>query len=179
MEGSGTAQSIGSESSSVLDLSWTYDISDALQHEHCKDTCADSFPSIFSSTSSGQVEEDADSSTLKCKETVADDDSQFRKTMDSFYELNCQDKCNQKEVTVSQQLSAKISDLRVKNHLYALRSFQMARVILNRDGTNVLRNPSKDTPFSSQNDEQLIVNKLHIPGISEDVANFIIHNNKT
>uniref|UniRef100_A0A8C5N2G4 Shieldin complex subunit 1 C-terminal domain-containing protein n=1 Tax=Leptobrachium leishanense TaxID=445787 RepID=A0A8C5N2G4_9ANUR len=106
------------------------------------------------------------------------DDDQMRKALDSLYELNCPDPSNEEEKALLRRLSSKISELHLKNHTYAVRSFQMARVILNRDGVHVLHNQSKDTPFTSPKNEPPSAIAKPVPGISDDVVKFLMSGDK-
>lgn len=83
-------------------------------------------------------------------ETKEEDDG-LRQSLDRFYEMFSHPQPafgNPLSASVSQCLSQKINELKgQENQRYALRSFQMARVILNRDGCSVLRKHSRDAHF--------------------------------
>ncbi|KAM8945443.1 shieldin complex subunit 1 [Pelodytes ibericus] len=196
MDGNGVTPSLTSESSSVLDLSCTYDISGhVFQPEPSVDMHEDDFSPVLTSGSledlgkivwrrmAWDMEQPDSHNFIKSSMSNNEDglacDSQILTTLDSFYELSCPKQCSKEENTITDQLSAKISDLHTKNHIYALRSFQMAKIILNRDGTKVLPNCTKDLAFSSSEGAESMMNTKPIPGISEDVISFIINSNKT
>ncbi|XP_053316394.1 shieldin complex subunit 1 [Spea bombifrons] len=202
MEQKGATPSQASESSNVLDISWTYDISHSAQQREPPDGIrGDDFNMPSTPASSGPLADDADSQVSVCEDEkshhqalrsashptatsmledkAAITDNQIKNNLESFYELNCQKQCNQEDNAILDQLSEKISDLRTKNQMYALRSFQMARIILNRDGSNVLRNHSTDSVFSSAKPSDSTTNTEPIPGISEDAICFIRNKNKS
>ncbi|XP_044146607.1 shieldin complex subunit 1-like [Bufo gargarizans] len=94
-------------------------------------------------------------------------DVQIQASLDAFYE---QSSWRGKYDTFSDQLSEKISDLSRKQHLYALRSFQLGKIVLNQEGEKVLQNRSSENVFSRENTK----NGEPVPGLSKDVVRFIL-----
>ncbi|KAM9316800.1 shieldin complex subunit 1 [Gastrophryne carolinensis] len=193
MEDSGAAASQLSECSDVLDLSPTYMLTDsALKEDPCAGTWEDDTSGALASTSSEpslsytgcgirhcedneKRTEEGDASItrtwLPSLETgVEVDDVHIRASLDAFYELSSQTG----DDPFSQQLSSKIYELKQKNHLYALRSFQMAKIILNQEGTKALQNCATDRFFASTEPP---VNIKPVPGISDDVVSFLMNRN--
>ncbi|KAG8431365.1 hypothetical protein GDO86_018950, partial [Hymenochirus boettgeri] len=110
------------------------------------------------------------------------DDDEIRNSLDAFYELG-----NQKEFTniddpsiaILHQLSTKISDSPASRKPYALRCFQLAKVIVSQECTKVLQNQPRDSIFISPTDTEIGANAAPIAGLSEDVRSFILkHSNK-
>ncbi|XP_040285703.1 shieldin complex subunit 1-like [Bufo bufo] len=95
------------------------------------------------------------------------DDVQIQASLDAFYE---QSSWRGKHDTFSDQLSEKISDLSRKQHLYALRSFQLGKIVLNQEGEKVLQSRSSENVFSRENTK----NGEPVPGLSKDVVRFIL-----
>ncbi|XP_018422019.1 PREDICTED: uncharacterized protein C20orf196 homolog [Nanorana parkeri] len=94
------------------------------------------------------------------------DDAQMRANLDAFYELSSQPG----DDLFSHQLTEKILELKQKKHLYALRSFQMAKIILHQEGAKVLENCVTDNVFSSTGET---TNIKPVPGLSDDVVRFL------
>ncbi|XP_058535528.1 shieldin complex subunit 1 [Ochotona princeps] len=108
-----------------------------------------------------------------------EEDGGLRKALDVFYEAFGRPQPasrNPLSVRMCQCLTQKITELRgQESQAYTLRTFQMARVILSRDGCSVLQRHSKDTCFypleetaASLDDEK------PIPGLSADVIRFLL-----
>nr|XP_021507019.1 uncharacterized protein C20orf196 homolog [Meriones unguiculatus]XP_021507027.1 uncharacterized protein C20orf196 homolog [Meriones unguiculatus]XP_021507036.1 uncharacterized protein C20orf196 homolog [Meriones unguiculatus] len=111
-------------------------------------------------------------------ETCEEDDG-LRKSLDRFYEAFARPLTgaeDQLSAPVCQCLSQTISELQgQESKKYSLRSFQMARVIFNRDGCSVLQRHSRETRFyplerggSSVDDEE------PIPGLSREIIHFLL-----
>ncbi|XP_075452112.1 shieldin complex subunit 1 isoform X2 [Ascaphus truei] len=224
MEGKEATPSQLSESSSVLDLSWSYDITDSvLQSEPpAHGMCEDDFSSILNcaSTASAFMEEaelqgntceDGDrfwprycdrtlrstlphnrdtfqpsdpsnfphTSSIWEEEESTRNNTKLRNTLDAFYELSCQKACTQRETcnAIAHKLSLKMADLRANRHMYALRSFQLAKIILDQDGDKILQSHSKDSAFSPPSGTASTIKAKSIPGFSDDVFSFIIKHN--
>ncbi|XP_051000643.1 shieldin complex subunit 1 [Acomys russatus] len=107
------------------------------------------------------------------------EDDELRKSLDRFYEAFAHPlpgSGDQLSEPVCRCLSQTISGLEgQESQQYALRSFQMARVIFNRDGCSVLQQHSKETRFypleqggSSVDDEE------PIPGLSREIIHFLL-----
>ncbi|KAG8583938.1 hypothetical protein GDO81_008598 [Engystomops pustulosus] len=95
-------------------------------------------------------------------------DEQIRARLDAFYE---QSSWRGKDDAMSHQFSEKISDLSKKQHLYALRSFQLGKIVLNQEGEKILQSCSSNRSFSSRG----VSKKVDpIPGLSDDVVRFIM-----
>lgn len=108
-----------------------------------------------------------------------EEDDEIRKSLDKFYEAlghPLPGSGDRLSASVCQCLSQKITELRSQeSQKYALLSFQMARVIFNRDGCSVLRRHSRDTRFypldqggSSVEDEN------PTPGLSKEIIHFLL-----
>ncbi|KAJ8785368.1 hypothetical protein J1605_007315 [Eschrichtius robustus] len=106
----------------------------------------------------------------------------LRKSLDRFYEVFGHPQPasgNSLSTSVYQCLSQKINELKGKeNQKYTLRSFQMARVIFNRDGCSILQKHSRDAHFyptregsASLEDEKLT------PGLSKEIIHFLLQQN--
>ncbi|KAM4694982.1 shieldin complex subunit 1 isoform 1-T2 [Discoglossus pictus] len=209
-----------SESSSILDLSWSYGISDNVLQSDPTDGMMqeEDIGSVITSSSSvhimegsggthGNICDDNDKSWARCDQqsiksslpnitlnptnannlyqTSSDwekderdgDDAKIRNTLDAFY--NLQEKCNSKENPCNvalNQLSIKIAEMHANQQMYALRTLQVARIILNRDGANILQSDSKDSAFSSPT-HVCSKNPKPIPGLSKDVIKFVMKEN--
>ncbi|KAM5165467.1 shieldin complex subunit 1 [Mantella aurantiaca] len=100
------------------------------------------------------------------------DDAQIRADLDAFYELSSQPGGD----PFSRQLTEKILELKQKKHLYALHSFQMAKIILRQEGTKVLQSHITDNVFSSIEET---TNIKPVPGLSDDVVRFLKNKNST
>ncbi|XP_072265756.1 shieldin complex subunit 1 [Pyxicephalus adspersus] len=100
------------------------------------------------------------------------DDAQMRANLDAFYELSSLPAND----AFSQRLTEKISELKQTNNLYALRSFQIAKIILQQEGTKVLQSCTNDNVFSSTGGATDI---KPVPGISDDVVRFLMDRKPT
>ncbi|XP_069624935.1 shieldin complex subunit 1 [Ranitomeya imitator] len=89
------------------------------------------------------------------------DDVQIRSSLDAFYQ---QSSWRVKNDSLSHRFSEKLSHLSKKQHFYALRSFQLGKIVLNQEGEKVLQNYSRE---ESKNIDP-------VPGLSKDVARFIM-----
>ncbi|KAG9484301.1 hypothetical protein GDO78_009951 [Eleutherodactylus coqui] len=94
-------------------------------------------------------------------------DTQIQASLDAFYE---QSTWKGKNDTLCRQLSEKISDLSKKQHLYALRCFQLGKIVLNQEGEKVLQSRSSNNVFSRDEAK----NVEPVPGLSKDVIRFIV-----
>ncbi|XP_073484714.1 shieldin complex subunit 1 [Aquarana catesbeiana] len=130
--------------------------------------------SALSPSSSSYIVREQRSSTITSssrQETNEDiDEAQLRANLDAFYELSSLPGDDE----FSHQLTEKILELKQKNHLYALRSFQMGKIILRQEGTNVLQ--SSDNVFSSTGET---LNIKPVAGLSDDVIRFLKDRNST
>uniref|UniRef100_A0A8D1W0J5 Shieldin complex subunit 1 C-terminal domain-containing protein n=1 Tax=Sus scrofa TaxID=9823 RepID=A0A8D1W0J5_PIG len=116
-------------------------------------------------------------------ETQTEDDG-LRESLDRFYEVFGHSQPasgNPLSTSVCQCLSQKISELKSQgNQEYTLRSFQLARVIFNRDGCSVLQRHSRDAHFcppgEGEESASLEDGKL-TPGLSKDIIHFLLQQN--
>ncbi|XP_045301208.1 shieldin complex subunit 1 isoform X2 [Leopardus geoffroyi] len=113
--------------------------------------------------------------------TKAEDDG-LRKSLDRFYEVfGCPQPAsgNALSAAVCQCLSQKINELKgQESQKYALRSFQMARVIFNRDGCSVLQRHSKDVHFYPSGEGSVSLDdEKPTPGLSKDIIHFLLQQN--
>lgn len=107
------------------------------------------------------------------------EDTSIRKSLDSFYEICCQQQPGRRDPTynaASKCLSLKIQDLANKDgRKYALRTLHMAQMVLNRDGCNVFPNHSSNVCFSAPaNGGVALEEGKLIPGLSDDVLQFLL-----
>lgn len=116
-------------------------------------------------------------------ETQTEDDG-LRESLDRFYEVFGHSQPasgNPLSTSVCQCLSQKISELKSQgNQEYTLRSFQLARVIFNRDGCSVLQRHSRDAHFcppgEGEESASLEDGKL-TPGLSKYIIHFLLQQN--
>ncbi|XP_040207618.1 uncharacterized protein LOC120938028 [Rana temporaria] len=124
------------------------------------------------SSSSSIVREQRSSSPITSSsprlETNEDmeEEAQLRANLDAFYELSSLPGDDE----FSNQLSEKILELKQKKHLYALRCFQMGKIILRQEGSKVLQSNVADNAFSSFG-ETLDIKP--VSGLSDDVIRFL------
>ncbi|XP_075720641.1 shieldin complex subunit 1 isoform X2 [Rhinoderma darwinii] len=212
MNSPGRATSQTSESSSVVDLSCTYNLSQTVllqepsprswEEDFCssltsnssftslrntgsiKSSCEENKeqqleekekPQIMPQSSDSFIVTQQSAATLnplhRLKTTQSLNDAQIRESLDTFYE---QSSWRGKNYTLSHQLSEKISDLSKKKHLYALRSFQLGKIVLNQEGEKILQNCSGNDLFSREETK----NVEPVPGLSKDVVTFIMDQKK-
>lgn len=107
------------------------------------------------------------------------EDDELRKSLDRFYEAFAHPlpgSGDQLSAPVCRCLSQTISELEgQESQQYALRSFQMARVIFNRYGCSILQRHSRETRFypleqggSSVDDDE------PTPGLSREIIRFLL-----
>ncbi|XP_078500446.1 shieldin complex subunit 1 [Lissotriton helveticus] len=108
----------------------------------------------------------------------------MRNSLDTFYNEHCQKNPadgDQYSKSVLNFLSSRISDLKNGNaNKYGLRSFQMAHIILNRDGCEVFKRSSKTANFSPLANPVMPFESENItPGLSKHVLTVLLneHNN--
>ncbi|XP_028611773.1 shieldin complex subunit 1 [Grammomys surdaster] len=111
-------------------------------------------------------------------ETNEEEDG-LRKSLDRFYEAFAHPLPGSGDLLsapVCQSLSQTISELEgQESQKYALRSFQMARVIFNRDGCSILQRHSRDTRFYPLEQEGSSVDDEEpTPGLSREVIHFLL-----
>uniref|UniRef100_A0A673TMV1 Shieldin complex subunit 1 n=1 Tax=Suricata suricatta TaxID=37032 RepID=A0A673TMV1_SURSU len=114
--------------------------------------------------------------------TKAEDDG-LRKSLDRFYEMFGHPQPASGDplsASVCQCLSQKINELKgQETQKYALRSFQMARVIFNRDGCSVLRRRSRDVHFYPLEEGRVSLDdEKPTPGLSKDIIHFLMRQMK-
>ncbi|KAM8919685.1 shieldin complex subunit 1 isoform 3-T8 [Lycaon pictus] len=114
-------------------------------------------------------------------ETKAEDDG-LRKSLDRFYEMFDHPHPaarNPLSTSVCQCLSQKINELKgQESQKYALRSFQMARVVFSRDGCSVLQRHSKDAHFYPVGEGSVLLeDEKPTPGLSKDIIHFLLQQN--
>ncbi|XP_054429989.1 shieldin complex subunit 1 [Pteronotus mesoamericanus] len=192
----------GSQSeNNALELPSACDIRDYMLQEPSQEAHSEAVSSVeaFSIPSSSEVDPDTsnlnttqndswtsenfwlDPSAKGQPETKAEDDG-LRKSLDRFYEMFGRPQPtsgNPLSASVCQCLSQKIDELKdQENQKYALRSFQMARVIFNRDGCSVLQRHSRDTRFYPLDEERVSLDdEKPTPGLSKDVIHFLLRQN--
>ncbi|EFB19243.1 hypothetical protein PANDA_021147, partial [Ailuropoda melanoleuca] len=190
-----------SEESSALDLPPVDDIRDyVLQRPH-QEAHSEAFSSVEALSLPGSSDVDSDTSNLNTEqndswtsencwldasvkgqmETKAEDDG-LRKSLDRFYDMFGHPQPaarNPLSASVCQCLSQKINELKgQESQKYALRSFQMARVIFNRDGCSVLRRHSKDAHFYPPGEGRVSLDdEKPTPGLSKDILHFLLQQN--
>lgn len=189
------------EESSALDLPSSCDIKDYVLQRPSQEAHSEAFSSVetFSLPSSSDVDPDTsnlniaqrdsctsenfwfDPSVKGQPETKTEDDG-LRKSLDRFYELFGHPppaSRNPLSASVCQCLSQKINDLKgQESQKYALRSFQMAQVIFNRDGCSVLQKHSRDTHFYPlEEGSESLDNETTTPGLSKDIIHFLLQQN--
>ncbi|XP_066243323.1 shieldin complex subunit 1 isoform X1 [Saccopteryx leptura] len=190
-----------SEESSALELPSACDLRDYMLQEPSQEAHSLAVGSIeaLSTPSSSEVDPDTNSlnttqndswtsedfrsdPSLKGQpETNAEDDG-LRESLDRFYEMFGQPQSaseNPLSAAVCQCLSQKIEELKgQENQNYTLRSFQMARVIFNRDGCSVLQKHSRDARFYPLEEGSVSLDdEKPIPGLSKDVIHFLLQQN--
>lgn len=111
-------------------------------------------------------------------ETNEEEDG-LRKSLDRFYEAFAQPLPGSGDplsAPVCQCLSQTISELEgQESQKYALRSFQMARVIFSRDGCSTLQRHSRETRFYPLEQEGSSVDDEEpTPGLSREVVHFLL-----
>uniref|UniRef100_A0A8I6A0G4 Shieldin complex subunit 1 n=1 Tax=Rattus norvegicus TaxID=10116 RepID=A0A8I6A0G4_RAT len=111
-------------------------------------------------------------------ETNEEEDG-LRKSLDRFYEAFAQPLPGSGDplsAPVCQCLSQTISELEgQESQKYALRSFQMARVIFSRDGCSTLQRHSRETRFYPLEQEGSSVDDEEpTPGLSREVIRFLL-----
>lgn len=98
-------------------------------------------------------------------------DVQIQAQLDAFYK---QSSWRGNNDPLYPQLSEKISDLSKKQHLYALRSFQLGKIVLSQKGEKVLQSSSSNNLFVQEETKNL----EPIPGLSKDVVRFVMDRKK-
>ncbi|XP_019404613.1 PREDICTED: uncharacterized protein C20orf196 homolog isoform X1 [Crocodylus porosus] len=103
----------------------------------------------------------------------------IKNSLKNFYEKCCQMQPGRGDPTykaASQCLSQKISELANKDGTkYALRSLQIAQMVLNRDDIKVFPNHSRNACFSAPADGEATLNKgKQIPGLSDNILRFLL-----
>ncbi|XP_045688822.1 shieldin complex subunit 1 isoform X2 [Phyllostomus hastatus] len=192
----------GSQSdNSALELPSARDIRDYVLQEASLEAPSEAVSSVEALSISSSSEVDPDTSNLNTiqndswtsenfwldpsakgqPETNTEDD-ELRKSLDRFYEMFGHPQPasgNPLSASVCQCLSQKINELKgQENQKYALRSFQMARVILNRDGCSVLQKHSRDARFYPLEEENVsLEDEKPTPGLSKDVIHFLLQQN--
>ncbi|XP_060227918.1 shieldin complex subunit 1 isoform X3 [Meriones unguiculatus] len=151
---------------------------------NCSRFCSSPFLQSGSNSLSAEQKDSWDSETwhdpsVKGQLETCEEDDGLRKSLDRFYEAFARPLTgaeDQLSAPVCQCLSQTISELQgQESKKYSLRSFQMARVIFNRDGCSVLQRHSRETRFyplerggSSVDDEE------PIPGLSREIIHFLL-----
>ncbi|XP_054580425.1 shieldin complex subunit 1 [Eptesicus fuscus] len=110
------------------------------------------------------------------------EDEELRKSLDRLYEMFGHPQPasrNPLSASVCQCLSQKIHELQgQESQKYALRSFQMARVIFNRDGCSLLQRYSRDARFYPLGEgSQSLDDEKPTPGLSKDIIRFLLQQN--
>ncbi|XP_036179270.1 shieldin complex subunit 1 [Myotis myotis] len=190
-----------SEESNSLELPSACDIRDYVLREPCQEAHSEAASSAegLSVLSSSEVDPDSghlnttqrdswasenfwvDPSVNGQPETKAEDE-ELRKSLDRLYEMFGHPppaSRNPLSASVCQCLSQKIDELQgQESQKYALRSFQMARVIFNRDGCSLLQRYSRDARFYPLGEgSQSLDDEKPTPGLSKDIVRFLLQQN--
>ncbi|XP_036040742.1 shieldin complex subunit 1 [Onychomys torridus] len=117
--------------------------------------------------------------SVKGQLETGEEEDGLRKSLDRFYEGFAHPlpgSGDQLSAPVCQCLSQTISELQgQENQKYALRSFQMARVIFNRDGCSLLQRHSRETRFYPLEQEgSSVEDEEPTPGLSREVIRFLL-----
>uniref|UniRef100_A0A8D1G3R4 Shieldin complex subunit 1 C-terminal domain-containing protein n=1 Tax=Sus scrofa TaxID=9823 RepID=A0A8D1G3R4_PIG len=191
------------EGSNALDLPSACDIRDYVLQRPSQEASSEAFSSEEALSLPCSSDVDPDTSNLNTEqsdswtsenfwlnhpvkgwpETQTEDDG-LRESLDRFYEVFGHSQPasgNPLSTSVCQCLSQKISELKSQgNQEYTLRSFQLARVIFNRDGCSVLQRHSRDAHFcppgEGEESASLEDGKL-TPGLSKDIIHFLLQQN--
>ncbi|XP_037667341.1 shieldin complex subunit 1 isoform X2 [Choloepus didactylus] len=120
--------------------------------------------------------------SMKGQLETKEEDNGLRKSLDRFYEVFGHPQLasgNPLSASVCQSLSQKITELKGEgSQTYALRSFQLARVILNRDGCSVLQTRSRNSSFYPPGEGSASPhNEKPTPGLSKDIIHFLLQQN--
>ncbi|XP_076972244.1 shieldin complex subunit 1 isoform X2 [Tamandua tetradactyla] len=191
-----------SEESSALALPSADDIRDYVLQKPSQEASSEAFSSVevFSFPCSSDVDPDTsnpdveqngswtsenfwlDPSVKDQPETKEEEDG-LRKSLDRFYEAFGRPQLasgNPLSAAVCQCLSQKITELKGwEGQTYALRSFQVARVILSRDGCSVLQEPPRGTSFYPPGEGSASPHDLKpTPGLSKDIIHFLLQQNR-
>ncbi|XP_039080654.1 shieldin complex subunit 1 [Hyaena hyaena] len=190
-----------SEESSALDLPTVNDIRDyVLQRPH-QEPDSEPFSSVEALSSLCSSDLDPDINNLNSEQndswtsetfwldpsvkgqvkTKAEDDG-LRKSLDRFYEMFGHPQLASGDplsASVCRCLSQKINKLKAQEtRKYALRSFQMARVIFSRDGCSVLRKHSRAVHFYPLGEGGVSLDdEKPTPGLSKDIIHFLLQQN--
>ncbi|XP_005068724.1 shieldin complex subunit 1 [Mesocricetus auratus] len=147
--------------------------------------CSSTADTDSSSVNTEQKEDSWDSENFRLDpsgkgqlETSEEEDG-LRETLDRFYEAFAHPlpgSGDQLSAPVCQCLSQKISELQgQESQKYALRSFQMARVIFNRDGCSILQCHSRETRFYPlEEGSNSLEDKEPTPGLSREITRFLL-----
>ncbi|XP_076426816.1 shieldin complex subunit 1 isoform X2 [Peromyscus maniculatus bairdii] len=117
--------------------------------------------------------------SVKGQLETGEEEGGLRKSLDSFYEAFAYPlpgSGDQLSAPVCQCLSQTISELEgQESQKYALRSFQVARVVFTRDGCSILRRHSRETRFYPLEQEGSSVEEEEpTPGLSREVIHFLL-----
>ncbi|XP_004687005.1 PREDICTED: uncharacterized protein C20orf196 homolog [Condylura cristata] len=191
------------EESTTLDLPSAYDIRDYVLQGPSQDGSSRAFSSVESFSLPCSSDVDPDNSNLNIEhndswasenlwldplkdeqETKAKaEDDGLRESLDRFYEMFSHPQQNSKNplsTSVCQCLTQKVNELKGQeaSAQYALRSFQMARVIFSRDGCSALQRHSRDAHFFPPKEASVYLdNEKPTPGLSKDVIHFLLQQN--
>ncbi|XP_052580539.1 shieldin complex subunit 1 [Peromyscus californicus insignis] len=195
MEPQADTSSSQSVESCTLDLPTA---SDLRGHEASQGASSKSLSSLESQSFPCSLTADPDSSSLSTEQKGSWDSENFRldpsvkgqletgeeedglrKSLDRFYEAFAHPlpgSGDQLSAPVCQCLSQTISELEgQESQKYALRSFQMARVIFNRDGCSVLQRHSRETHFYPlEQEDSSVEDEEPTPGLSREVIHFLL-----
>ncbi|XP_006894326.1 PREDICTED: uncharacterized protein C20orf196 homolog [Elephantulus edwardii] len=189
------------EESSSLDLPSASDIRNYVLRKPSQEVNSEAWSSLeaFSFPSSSDV--DPDTSNLNATQNdvwasenfwldpsgrsqpaTPEEDSELRKSLDRFYEVFGRPQPASRDpfsASVLQCLSRKVAELKEQeNQEYALRSFQMAQVIFNRDGCSILQKHSRASSFYPLEKGSVSLDEEQpIPGLSKDVLHFLLQQN--
>ncbi|KAL6085302.1 hypothetical protein STEG23_024981, partial [Scotinomys teguina] len=117
--------------------------------------------------------------SVKGQLETSEEEGGLRKSLDRFYEAFAHPlpgSGDQLSASVCQCLSQTISELEgQESQKYALHSFQMARVIFNRDGCSILQQHSRETRFCPLEQEgSSVEDEEPTPGLSREIIHFLL-----
>ncbi|XP_060042772.1 shieldin complex subunit 1 isoform X2 [Erinaceus europaeus] len=190
-----------SEDSNALDLPSASDIRDYVVQKSRQEANSGTFSSVEALSFPHSSDVDPDNTNLNTEQKdswtsenswldfsvndhveIEREDDELRKSLDTFYEMFSHPQPtsgNSLSTSVCQCLTQKINELKdQENQRYALRSFQMARVIFNQDGCSALQKHSRDVHFYPSGEGSMsLENEKETPGLSKDVIHFLLQQN--
>ncbi|XP_008062497.1 uncharacterized protein C20orf196 homolog [Carlito syrichta] len=188
-----------SEDSSVLELPSVSDLRDYVLQRPSQEANSEAFSSVEFHSFPSSSDVDPDTSNLHTEQNdfrttenfwldpsviseAKEEEDGLRKSLDRFYEMfdyQQPTSGNLLSASVCQCLAQKITQLKgQESQKYALRSFQMAQIIFNRDGISVLQRHSMATRFYSLEEGSMSLDdEKPTPGLSKDIIHFLLQQN--